>query len=73
MTYQAPVNDILSALKAARVFNAAMMNGVGALDEARIRAISDEAGTFGSEVLDPLNLNGDGPFWPGILLPEVTS
>jgi hypothetical protein len=32
MTYQAPVNDILSALKAARIFDAAMINGVGALE-----------------------------------------
>ena len=64
MTYQAPVNDIPSALKAARVFDAAMMNGVGAL-EAPVRAIPNDAGTFGSEVHDPLNPIGDVPLWPG--------
>jgi alkylation response protein AidB-like acyl-CoA dehydrogenase len=59
MTYQAPVNDILSALKAAGVFKAGIMNGSDALDEATVRAILEEAGKFGSEVLDPLNQIGD--------------
>lgn len=71
MTNQAPLNDILSALKAASVLNAAMMNGVGALDEARIRAISDEAGTFGSEVHNPLDHIGDVPLWARALLSRV--
>jgi alkylation response protein AidB-like acyl-CoA dehydrogenase len=59
MTYQAPVDDILSALKAAGVFDSGMMNGIEAPDEATVRAVLEEAGKFGSEVLDPLNQTGD--------------
>lgn len=59
MTYQAPVDDILSALKAAGAFAPGMMNADDALDEDTVRAILEEAGNFGSGVLDPLNRVGD--------------
>lgn len=60
MTYQAPVNDILAALKCAGALDPAMINGAAeGLDEATIRAILEEAGKFGAEVLDPLNRIGD--------------
>jgi len=57
MTYQAPVDDILAALKAAGAFDPGMMNAD--VDEATVRAILDEAGKFGADVLDPLNSVGD--------------
>ena len=57
MTYQAPVDDILAALKAAGAFDPGMMNAD--LDEETIRAILEEAGKFGTDILDPLNRVGD--------------
>ena len=57
MTYQAPVDDILAALKAAGAFDPGMMNAD--LDEATVGAILEEAGKFGADVLDPLNRVGD--------------
>ncbi len=57
MTYQAPVDDILAALKAAGAFDTSMMNN-GA-DEDTTRSIFEEAGRFAAEVLDPLNHVGD--------------
>jgi alkylation response protein AidB-like acyl-CoA dehydrogenase len=57
MTYQAPVDDILAALKAAGAFDPGMMNAD--LDEDTIRAILEEAGKFGTDILDPLNRTGD--------------
>jgi acyl-CoA dehydrogenase len=57
MTYQAPVDDILAALKAAGALAPDMMNA--ALDEETVRAILEEAGNFATGVLDPLNSLGD--------------
>ena len=60
MTYQAPVDDIVFALKTAAGLDAALANGLyEALDEDTIRAVIEEAGKFGSEVLAPLNWSGD--------------
>jgi len=65
MTYQAPVDDILAALKAAAPSDYFRMNGETSredgnpLDEDTVRAILEEAGTFAAEVLDPLNKVGD--------------
>lgn len=60
MTYQAPVDDIMAALKSAGALDASMMTGgAEGLDAATIRAILEEAGKFGTEVLDPLNRVGD--------------
>ncbi len=61
MSYQAPVDDIMFALKtAADIEPASKVGGIyeGA-DEETIRAILEEAGRFASEVLAPLNAAGD--------------
>ncbi|HEU0061166.1 MAG TPA: acyl-CoA dehydrogenase family protein [Hyphomicrobiaceae bacterium] len=60
MTYQAPVDDIMHALKSAAGLDELMARGlIGELDEATIRAVIEEAGKFGAEVLDPLSAPGD--------------
>lgn len=60
MTYQAPVDDIMFALKTAADLPHQLANGAGGdMDEETIRAVLDEAGRFASEVLDPLNRSGD--------------
>ena len=60
MTYRAPVDDILLALKTAAGLPDLIERGIAeGLDEATVRAIVEEAGKFGSEVLDPLNVVGD--------------
>lgn len=61
MGYQAPVDDIVFALKTAAGVGGAPQSGSideGA-DEETIRAILEEAGRFASEVLAPLNATGD--------------
>lgn len=60
MTYQAPVEDILFALKT--IVDLPSMSGQGiydGLDDDTIRAIVEEAGRFGTDVLAPLNQIGD--------------
>ena len=60
MTYQVPIDDILLALKSAGNFSSLVDEGVYEdLDEETLRAIIEEAGRFGSEVLEPLNQAGD--------------
>ncbi|MCH9764478.1 MAG: acyl-CoA dehydrogenase C-terminal domain-containing protein [Alphaproteobacteria bacterium] len=60
MTYAAPVNDILLALKGAAGVEAMISDGIlGDLDQNTMNAILLEAGKFASEVLDPLNTVGD--------------
>jgi acyl-CoA dehydrogenase len=60
MTYQAPVDDILFALKTAADVSELMATGIyDALDDDTLRAVLEEAGKFGAEVLDPLNREGD--------------
>jgi alkylation response protein AidB-like acyl-CoA dehydrogenase len=60
MPYQAPVDDILHALKTAGDLDDLFARGLlDGLDEDTIRAIVGEAGKFGAEVLDPLNAPGD--------------
>ncbi len=60
MTYTAPVNDILLALKTAAGLPDLVERHIAeGLDEATVRAIIEEAGRFGSEMLDPLNVSGD--------------
>ena len=60
MTYQAPVDDIVFALKTAGGLDDLLANGVyPGLDEETIRAVIEEAGKFGAEVLAPLNWSGD--------------
>ena len=60
MTYQAPVDDILFALKTAADVSELMATGIyDGLDEDTLRAVLEEAGKFGAEVLDPLNREGD--------------
>ena len=60
MTYQAPVDDIVSALNSAAGLPRLMEQGLyDGLDADTIRAIIEEAGRFGADVLDPLNWSGD--------------
>ncbi len=60
MTYRPPVDDIMSTLKAAVDLDGLIESGLyDGLDEDTVRAVVEEAGRFGSEVLDPLNFLGD--------------
>ena len=60
MTYQAPVDDILHALKTAAGLDDLIARGLlDGVDEDTIRAVIGEAGKFGAEVLDPLSAPGD--------------
>jgi acyl-CoA dehydrogenase len=60
MAYQAPVDDIMQALKTAAGLDDLIKSGIlGSVDEDTIRAVMEEAGKFGAEVLDPLSVVGD--------------
>ena len=60
MTYRVPVDDVIHALKTAAGLDELIGKGVlGGVDEDTIRAVIEEAGKFGSEVLEPLSAPGD--------------
>ena len=60
MTYRAPVDDIMFALKTAVDLPGLIERGIyDGLDEDTVRAVVEEAGKFATEVLDPLNSAGD--------------
>jgi acyl-CoA dehydrogenase len=60
MTYRAPVADMMFALNTAIDLPELIDNGTyEGLDAETIAAILEEAGRFGSEVLDPINWSGD--------------
>jgi alkylation response protein AidB-like acyl-CoA dehydrogenase len=60
MSYQAPVDDIMHALKAAAGLDGLIADGVlEGVDEETVRAVIAEAGKFGAEVLAPLDALGD--------------
>lgn len=60
MTYSAPVEDILHTLNTAVGLSDLIARGVyDGLDMDTVRAVVEEAGKFGSDVLDPLNHHGD--------------
>ena len=60
MTYQAPVDDIVFALKTAAGLDDLIARGLyPGLDAETISAVIEEAGKFGAEVLAPLNAPGD--------------
>jgi alkylation response protein AidB-like acyl-CoA dehydrogenase len=59
MTYRAPVDDIVFALKTAAGLPELVANGIVEVDEDTVTAVIEEAGRFASEVLDPLNVPGD--------------
>ncbi|MBU2582198.1 MAG: acyl-CoA dehydrogenase [Alphaproteobacteria bacterium] len=60
MAYQAPVNDILFALRSAGGLDQLIENGVyEGLDLDTVEAVLSEAGRFAGEVLEPLNRPGD--------------
>lgn len=59
MTYHAPVDDILFALKTAAGLDDLINRGSISVDEDTVRAVIEEAGKFATEVLDPLNAVGD--------------
>ena len=60
MTYTAPVDDMMLALKTAGNLEANLARGIyPGLDIDTIKAVIEEAGKFGAEVLAPLNAPGD--------------
>jgi acyl-CoA dehydrogenase len=60
MTYSAPVDDIVTALKTVADLDRRLANGLyPGLDVETIRAVLEEAGKFASDVLAPLNWSGD--------------
>ncbi len=60
MAYQAPVNDIILALKSAAGLEELLSSDIfEGLDEETIEAVLGEASRFASEILDPLNRTGD--------------
>jgi acyl-CoA dehydrogenase len=59
MSYAAPVDDIMHALTSAAGLDQMIAAGDIAVDAETIRAIIEEAGKFGANVLDPLNWSGD--------------
>lgn len=60
MPYEAPVDDILYALKTAAGVPALIENGTYSnLDEETLRSVLEEAAKFSAEVLAPLNRIGD--------------
>ena len=60
MTYSAPVDDIVVALKTAADLEGRIGAGLyGDLDLDTLEAIIAEAGKFGSQVLEPINRAGD--------------
>lgn len=60
MSYEAPVDDIMLALKTAGNLGELSEKGIyPGLDEDTIRSVIEEAGKFGAEVLAPLNTIGD--------------
>jgi acyl-CoA dehydrogenase len=60
MTYHAPVNDIMFALKTAVGLKDLCGSDLFAgLDEDTVQAVIEEAGKFGADVLAPLNWAGD--------------
>ncbi len=59
MTYHAPVDDILFALKTAAGLDDLINRGAISVDAETVRAVIEEAGKFATEVLDPLNAVGD--------------
>jgi acyl-CoA dehydrogenase len=60
MTYSAPVDDIVTALKTVADLDARLANGLyPGLDSETIRAVIEQAGHFAADVLAPLNWSGD--------------
>src|SRR5262245_23182535 len=60
MTFAAPVNDIMLALKTAGDLDGMLSRGLyDGLDEDTVRAVIEEAGRFAEGVLAPLNEVGD--------------
>src|SRR5499427_3911724 len=60
MTYQAPVADIVFALKNAAGFGPALAEGLyGELADDVVEAVLAEAGKFANDILGPLNAIGD--------------
>ena len=60
MAYTAPVDDIMLALKVAADLDGHLSRGLyDGLDAETIKAVIEEAGKFGADVLAPLNAPGD--------------
>ena len=72
MTYQAPATDMLFTLRYASGFAKAQAEGLYDLGDDLVEAILDEAGRFATEVVAPIDRDGDRygtPFKDG----EVTT
>jgi acyl-CoA dehydrogenase len=59
MPYKAPVDDILFALETVADIDGLIADGTVAVDKDTVRAVVEEAGRFGENVLDPLSWPGD--------------
>ena len=60
MAYQAPVNDVIFAMRSAAGVDELIESGIyDELDLDTVEAVLQEAGRFAGEVLAPLNANGD--------------
>jgi acyl-CoA dehydrogenase len=59
MSYTAPVEDILHAMRSAAGLDQLIDDGIVPVDADTLRAVIEEAGKFGRDVLDPLNWSGD--------------
>ncbi len=60
MTYHAPIEDMMMALRSAAGLDAMIASGVAeGIDADLARAVIEEAGRFASEELEPLNAPGD--------------
>ena len=73
MTYQAPAADMLFTLRHAAGFAKAQAEGLYDLGDDLVEAILAEAGRFATEVVAPIDRDGDryGILEKGVLVPET--
>jgi acyl-CoA dehydrogenase len=59
MSYTVPADDMMHVLETAAGLDALIADGIISTDKDTIRAVIEEAGKFGANVLEPLNWSGD--------------